>query len=129
MALVVIVILHFLVVGIKVFYMGLFSGLTDLAAAIILIVGIVRFDYCLLISYIVLNLFEVFALIVVLGYYLQTDMGKNAPDNQEKNEDKGEDSQENKSKSHSIRTKGKASVIIMFRTIFDKFLKLKYTFY
>ena len=30
--------------------------------------------------YIVLNLAEVFALIVVLGYYLQTDMGKNVPE-------------------------------------------------
>jgi len=29
--------------------------------------------------YIVANLFEIFALIVVLGYYLQTDMGKNVP--------------------------------------------------
>ena len=29
--------------------------------------------------YIVLNLSEIFALIVVLGYYLQTDMGKNLP--------------------------------------------------
>lgn len=29
--------------------------------------------------YIVCNLSEVFALIVVLGYYLQTDMGKKTP--------------------------------------------------
>ena len=59
--------------------MGLGSGLTDLAAIIILILVVVRYDYCLAMVYIVINLFEVFALIVVLGYYLQTDMGKNVP--------------------------------------------------
>ena len=50
--------------------MGIFSGLTDLAAITILIIAIIRFDYCQLMIYIVLNLVEVFALIVVLGYYL-----------------------------------------------------------
>lgn len=59
--------------------MGLFSGLSDLLAIIILTVGLVRFDYCFVMFYIVINLFEIFALIVVLGYYLQTDMGKNVP--------------------------------------------------
>ena len=34
-------------------------------------------------AYIVISLFEVFSLIVVLGYYLQTDMGKNVPKPQE----------------------------------------------
>lgn len=29
--------------------------------------------------YIVLNLVEVFSIIVILGYYLQTDMGQNVP--------------------------------------------------
>jgi len=50
--------------------MGFFSGVTDLAAIIILFVALCRYDYCQLMLYIVLNLFEVFALIVVLGYYL-----------------------------------------------------------
>ena len=78
-ALFVVLAFHVIVFGVKTYFMGLFSGLTDLAAIIILIIGIIRFDYCLLIVYILLNLFEVFALIVVLGYYLQTDMGKNVP--------------------------------------------------
>jgi hypothetical protein len=63
-------VLHFIVWAVKCYYMGFFSGLTDLGAAIVLIVAIVRFDYCLIMVYIVLNLIEVFALIVVLGYYL-----------------------------------------------------------
>jgi hypothetical protein len=75
----VIVGLHVAVLFIKVYLMGLFSGLSDLVAIIILIVGLVRYDYCLIITYVVINLFETFSLIVVLGYYLQTDMGKNSP--------------------------------------------------
>jgi len=59
--------------------MGIFAGLSDLVGLIILLLAIIRFDYCLVIAYIVLNLFETFSLIVVLGYYLQTDMGKNVP--------------------------------------------------
>ena len=59
--------------------MGIFSGFSDLLAIIILCIAIVRFDYCFIMFYIVINLFELFALIVVLGYYLQTDMGKNVP--------------------------------------------------
>jgi len=70
-------------------YMGLFSGLTDLFAIIILSVALARYDYCMIMIYIVTNLFEVFTLVVVLGYYLQTDMGKNYPkkkDEKEKDE-------------------------------------------
>jgi len=59
--------------------MGLMSGLSDLLAITILIVAIVRFDYCFIMFYIVISLFEIFALVVVLGYYIQTDFGKNAP--------------------------------------------------
>jgi hypothetical protein len=71
--------LHCIVVIIKMIYMGLFSGVTDIFALIILSIALVRFDYCQIMIYIVCNLFEVFSLIVVLGYYLQTDMGKNVP--------------------------------------------------
>jgi len=46
--------------------------------------------------YIVLNLSEVFALLVVLGYYLQTDMGKNVPKRTE--EEAAEDSANGKHK-------------------------------
>jgi hypothetical protein len=46
------------------------SIITDVAAFIILWIAIARYDYCLAITYVILNLVEVFALIVVLGYYL-----------------------------------------------------------
>ena len=75
----VIFLLHCIVVIIKMMYMGLFSGITDIFALIILAIALVRFDYCQIMIYIVCNIFEVFTLIVVLGYYLQTDMGKNVP--------------------------------------------------
>ena len=71
--------LHIVVMGLKIYLMGVFSGFTDLFAITILAIALVRFDYCQLMIYIVANLFEIFALIVVLGYYLQTDMGKNVP--------------------------------------------------
>jgi len=45
----------------------------------ILWVAIARYDYCQIMVYIVLNLVEVFSIIVILGYYLQTDMGQNVP--------------------------------------------------
>jgi len=77
--LIVIIVLHFICFVVKAWFLGFFSALTDIVAITILILAIIRFDYCQLMVYIVLNLSEVFALIVVLGYYLQTDMGKNAP--------------------------------------------------
>jgi len=70
---------HLIVLGIKCYLMGIFAGLSDLVGLIFLLFALIRLDYCLTISYIVLNLFEIFSLIVVLGYYLQTDMGKNVP--------------------------------------------------
>jgi hypothetical protein len=75
----IIVACHVVVLFIKMYLMGFFSGLSDLTAIIVLIIGLVRYDYCLVITYIVMNLFETFSLIVVLGFYLQTDFGKNAP--------------------------------------------------
>ena len=75
----VIVALHVVVLVIKSYLMGFFSATSDLVAIVILILGLIRYDYCLVITYILINLFETFSLIVVLGYYLQTDMGKNAP--------------------------------------------------
>jgi hypothetical protein len=75
----IIVALHCIVLGLKMYLMGVFSALTDLFAITILVIAIVRFDYCQIMIYIVANLFEIFALVVVLGYYLQTDMGKNVP--------------------------------------------------
>jgi hypothetical protein len=55
---------------IKIIYLGFLSIITDAAAFIILWIAVVRYDYCLAITYVILNLVEVFALIVVLGYYL-----------------------------------------------------------
>jgi len=78
-ALIAIIVLHAFVFCFKVYLMGLGSGLTDLIAIILLIIATIRADYCQIMIYIVINLFEVFALIVVLGYYIQTDMGKNVP--------------------------------------------------
>ena len=46
------------------------SIITDAAAFIILWIAIAKYDYCLAITYVILNLVEVFSLIVVLRYYL-----------------------------------------------------------
>ena len=62
--------LHVIVMGLKMYLMGIFSGLTDAFAINILAIALVRFDYCQIMIYIVANLFEIFALVVVLGYYL-----------------------------------------------------------
>jgi hypothetical protein len=61
---------HAIVIIVKIIYLGLFSILVDLAAFAILWIAIARYDYCLAITYVLLNLIEVFGLIVVLGYYL-----------------------------------------------------------
>lgn len=77
--LIVVLCLHFLVFCFKTYMMGLFSGLTDLVAVIVLIIAVIRLDFCLAMTYVIICLFEIFSLVIVLGYYLQTDMGKNAP--------------------------------------------------
>ena len=67
--------------------MGLMAGASDLIAIIVLLLAQIRFDYSLALVYIVINLVETFSLIVVLGYYLQTDMGKNVPKPPEEKEE------------------------------------------
>lgn len=62
--------LHVAVFVLKCVLMGIFAGLPDVIALTFLVLALLRFDYCQLICYIVINLSEVFALIVVLGYYL-----------------------------------------------------------
>ena len=57
----IIVALHFVVMVLKMYLMGIFSGATDLFAITILIIALVRFDYCQIMIYIVANLFEIFA--------------------------------------------------------------------
>jgi hypothetical protein len=64
---------------VKIYYLGIFSAIFDIAGFIILWVAIARYDYCLTIVFVGLNMFETFGIIVILGYYLQTDMGKNVP--------------------------------------------------
>ena len=43
---------HFAVLIVKMIYMGIFSGLTDLVAITVLIIAIIRFDYCQVMIYI-----------------------------------------------------------------------------
>lgn len=123
--------LHFVVLVLKCYLMGLFAGLTDLFALIILLLAQIRFDYCLLMVYIVTNLFETFSLIVVLGYYLQTDMGKNVPKQKEEEEkpDEGSAKAHNMSKiSHHHHGKHDG-ITVVFRGLFDNFLQFRYKFY
>lgn len=122
--------LHVVIVILKMMYMGIFSGLTDIFALIILSIALVRYDYCQIMIYIVCNLFEVFTLIVVLGYYLQTDMGKNVP----KKHDKDKEEQDNQDQTdESVGHKKKKNMVgdrmIVFRDLFTSFLEWKYDFY
>ena len=77
--LIVILVFHFIIIGIKAYYLGILSPIIDVAAVSILWVAICRYDYCQIMVYIVLNLVEAFSIVVILGYYLQTDMGQNVP--------------------------------------------------
>ena len=79
--------LQFVVLIGKCYLMGLMAGASDLIAIIVLLLAQIRFDYSLALVYIVINLVETFSLIVVLGYYLQTDMGKNVPKPPEEKEE------------------------------------------
>ena len=76
---IVIVVLQICLIGVKAYFLGIFSIIIDVAAVAVLWVAIARYDYCLIMLYIVLNLIEVFSIVVILGYYLQTDMGQNVP--------------------------------------------------
>jgi hypothetical protein len=108
--------------------MGIFSGITDLAAIIVLIIAIVRLDFCLAMTYVIISLFEIFSLVIVLGYYLQTDFGKNAPSQGGSGE---ESIKSNPHQAvHSRHNQGhKSKINILFRGLFDSILKLKYSFY
>lgn len=77
--LIVILVLHFIIIGVKIYFLGILSIIIDVAAVIILWIAIARYDYCQIMVYIVLNLVEAFSIVVILGYYLQTDMGQNVP--------------------------------------------------
>jgi hypothetical protein len=66
----VLICVHFLVIVVKCAFLGVLSALVDFFALVILLFAILRVDYCLTIVFSVSQLFEVFTLIVVLGYYL-----------------------------------------------------------
>jgi hypothetical protein len=68
--LIVILVLHIILIGVKAWFLGIFSVIVDVAAVIILWVAIARYDYCQIMLYIVLNLVEVFSIFIILGYYL-----------------------------------------------------------
>ena len=61
--------IHFFVAIVKMIVIGIFSGLSDIFSCIILWCGLCRFDYCNMLIYIVLTLFDAFQLLVILGYY------------------------------------------------------------
>ena len=63
---------HFFVAIGKMVLLGIFSGITDLFACVILWLGLCRFDYCNMFIYLVLVMFDMFQLLIVLGYYFQT---------------------------------------------------------
>ena len=135
--LIVLLVLQIIVAGVKIYFMGFGSGITDIAACVILVMAIVRYDYCHCMIYIIIALFEIFALIVVLGYYLQTDCGQNVPKKPGEADDKGGDGGEggeNGQKKHSMKSLHKSSskrppIIVMFRNLFDQLLRMKYSFY
>jgi hypothetical protein len=81
--LMVLICFHFFVVLVKIVFLGILSALTDLFGFVILLLAIIRVDYCLTIVFSVMQLFEIFSLIVVLGYFLQSDMGRNVPNKAE----------------------------------------------
>ena len=58
---------------------GVLSGISDLLSCVILWCGLCRFDYCNMIIYVILVIFDAFQLIVVLGYYFQTQHGQKLP--------------------------------------------------
>ena len=61
---------HFAVAVIKCIFLGVLSSLIDLFGIIILLLAIIRVDYCLTILFSVAQLVEIFSLIVILGFYL-----------------------------------------------------------
>ena len=70
---------HFFVAIVKMVVIGVLSGLSDLLSCLVLWCGLCRFDYCNLMIYVILCLFDMFQLLIVLGYYFQTERGKKLP--------------------------------------------------
>lgn len=70
---------HFFVAIVKMIVIGIFSGLSDILSCIILWCGLCKFDYCNMLIYIILTCFDAFQLLVILGYYFQTERGKKLP--------------------------------------------------
>lgn len=70
---------HFFVAIVKMVIIGIFSGISDIFSCVILWCGLCRFDYCNMFIYLVFVLFDVFQLLIVLGFYFQTSQGKKLP--------------------------------------------------
>ena len=60
---------HFFVAIVKMVIMGITSGLSDILSCLILWCGLCKFDYCNLLMYCILVLFDFFQLIIVAGFY------------------------------------------------------------
>lgn len=70
---------HFFVAIVKMVIIGVFSGLSDILSCLVLWCGLCRFDYCNMIIYVILVMFDCFQLLIVLGYYFQTSQGQRLP--------------------------------------------------
>ena len=68
--LIVILVLQIIVIGIKMYFIGYLTAVIDVAAVIILWIALARYDYFLIMVYIVLTLIELFSISVITGYYL-----------------------------------------------------------
>jgi len=64
---------HFFVAILKMVIIGILSGISDLLSCLILWCGLCRFDYCNMIIYVILVLFDAFQLVIILGFYFQTE--------------------------------------------------------
>ena len=71
--------IHFFVAIVKMVVLGIGAGLSDLLSCLILWCGLCKFDYCNCLIYLILVLFDLFQLLIVLGFYFQTDKGKRLP--------------------------------------------------
>ena len=60
---------HFFVAIVKMVIIGVLSGISDLLSCIVLWCGLCRFDYCNMIIYVILVIFDAFQLLVILGFY------------------------------------------------------------
>jgi len=118
---------HFCLVVAKIYFLGLFSVIFDVAGFVVLWVAIARYDYCLTIVFAVLNLLETFSIIIILGYYLQTNMGKNVPGKDQDDTpgvSSGDDDDDKKSRGFGlVQRESRRHKPILLRSFFDDLLR------